>query len=349
MMKRIAVIFGGVSSEYEVSLQSASAVLAHLDKEQWEAIAIGITQKGEWYQYLGTLKGIQEDRWWQQKENLIPALLSTDRQVHGLLLFQNQRIETLWLDAVFPVLHGKNGEDGTLQGLVELAGIPLIGCQTLASALCMDKARAHQLAAASGIETARSIVLSCKKEIPIVKAQLLQLKFPLFVKPVRSGSSFGISRISHEDQLEEALYVAFEHDREVIVEEAINGFEVGCAIMEDQGELIAGEVDEIELTQGFFDYTEKYHLISSSIHCPARLPETERKRIQETAKQLFRLLDCRGFARVDLFYTPEGKIVFNEINTIPGFTAHSRFPSMMRAIGFSLEAVLTHLIREGLR
>lgn len=344
-MKKLAVLFGGDSSEYEISLQSAEAVITHFHVEGWEVVPIAISRAGAWFLYRGDPTLIGKDLWHTQADALIPAIISPDKTVRGCVVFQEEKVQTLRLDAALPMLHGKNGEDGTVQGLIELAGIPLIGCGTLSSALCMDKARSHELAALHGIETARSIVLQ-KNELDRLQEKTKALRYPLYVKPVRAGSSFGISRVEQKDTLLTAVLSALDYDREVIIEENVEGFEVGCALMENGSDWLFGEVDEIELSDGFFDFTEKYQLITSAIHCPARLPKEERERILETAKRLFRILDCRGFARIDLFYTPEGRIVFNEVNTIPGFTAHSRFPSMMKAVGMDLSQVLAHLVSE---
>ncbi len=247
------------------------------------------------------------------------------------------------VDLVFPVLHGRNGEDGTLQGLFELAGIPVVGCGTLSSALCMDKERAHQIVRQAGIEVPKSVTFRRAEMGNALKEAEARLSYPLFVKPVRAGSSFGITKVMSGSELEPAIALAFEYDGQVILEEAVEGFEVGCAIMGDH-RLIVGRVDEIELSEGFFDYTEKYTMKTSRIHMPARVDAWTEKRIQKTALAIYRALGCSGFARVDMFYTPMGGIVFNEVNTIPGFTAHSRYPSMMKGIGLSFGEMLEKLL-----
>ena len=252
----------------------------------------------------------------------------------------------LFQDAAVPVLHGKNGEDGTVQGLFELAGVPVIGCGTLSSALCMDKDRAHQLAALAGIRVPRSHVFHSSDDFSRIAQAAEELGYPVFVKPVRAGSSFGITKVSGPEELPAAMEEAFRHDSAVILEETIPGFEVGCAVMGNE-ELTVGLVDEIALSEGFFNYEEKYTLKTSAIHCPARIPPEKAAEIQAAAKTIYRALDCRVFARVDLFLTPDGEIVFNEVNTIPGFTAHSRYPSMMQGIGISFGELVTRLIELG--
>ncbi len=337
---KIAVLFGGCSTEYPVSLQSAHAVLTHLNRERYQPLAVGITRDGGWFLYTGLWECIASGKWAEDRANCIPCALSPNRDRHELLLL-TQPSRSLAIDALFPVLHGKHGEDGTVQGLAELAGIPLIGCGVLSSALCMDKDRAHKLAALAGIAVPKSVLVR-----PQDRLDGLTLTYPLFVKPVRSGSSFGITRLERPEGLARAVAEAFRHDREVLLEEAVPGFEVGCAVLGNET-LTVGVVDEIELSQGFFDYTEKYTLKTSQIHCPARIPPETAAQIQDAARTVYRALDCRGFARVDFFLTPAGKIVFNEVNTIPGFTAHSRYPAMMAAAGLGFSQLLDRIVSLG--
>ena len=340
--KRIAVIFGGNSTEYEVSLQSAFAVLENINTDKFDIIPIGITRSGEWYYYTGKKEKISNNTWYEDGENLSPVVVSQNRSVRGFLDLSREKYRVIEVDLVFPVLHGKNGEDGTLQGMFELAGIPVVGCDTLSSALCMDKDRAHKLVSLAGITVPKSVTFKrCNRE-KVWKEAEKDFKYPLFVKPVRSGSSFGITKVTEKRELDAAVELAFEHDAEVIIEETVDGFEVGCAVL-GIDELTVGRVDEIELSRGFFDYTEKYTLKSSKIYMPARIDAEEEKRIQEAAVTIYRALGCSGFARVDMFYTPSGEIVFNEVNTIPGFTSHSRYPNMMKGIGLSFAQMLDKL------
>lgn len=343
MRIRLAVLFGGNSTEYEVSLQSAGSVLEHINREKYEVIPIGITREGAWYHYRGKYENIAEDRWKIDEENLTPVVVSCNPAVRGFMEWKHDRLEVLQVDLIFPVLHGKNGEDGTVQGLFQLAQIPVVGCDALSSALCMDKDRAHILVQSAGISVPKSVTFQKYVRYDALKKIEEQLKFPLFVKPVKAGSSFGITKIYEEKELPSAVEKAFEHDDEVIVEEAIEGFEVGCAIMGKET-LIVGRVDEIELSKGFFDFEEKYTLKTSRIHMPARIDADMEKRIQEAAVLIYRTLGCSGFARVDMFLTPSGEIVFNEVNTIPGFTSHSRYPNMMKGIGLSFEKMLDKLL-----
>ena len=341
MKKTIAILFGGHSSEYSVSLESAYSVLCHLDHDKYNIYMIGITKDGKWYHFDGDILDIQNDTWWQHP--LHEVTISPDPTKHALIEMKTDHFILVHIDAIFPILHGKNGEDGTVQGLIALSGIPLIGCSVASSALCMDKYRAHQLVKAAGIKVTRSVLVHNINDFN-VKA----LNFPLFVKPLKAGSSYGISKVVKMEELTKALEYAFNYDNEVIVEEAVEGFEVGCAIIGND-ELTVGEVDEIELSGGFFDYDEKYTLKTSTIHMPARIDEVTARKIQETAKIIYQTLACQNFARVDMFLTPNNEIVFNEVNTIPGFTDHSRFPQMMKGVGFEFSELIDKIVAIGLK
>ncbi|RKI88694.1 D-alanine--D-serine ligase VanG [Parablautia intestinalis] len=339
----IAVIFGGSSSEYNVSLESACSVISNLDKSKYQPVMIGITRQGEWFHFTGDVQEIKYDTWYAGKD-CAPAVLSPGRREHRLFIFcKDGGTDSVPIDVAFPVLHGKNGEDGTVQGMIALAGIPLAGCKVLASALCMDKDRAHKLVETAGICVPRARVFGRKEDIGEIKEFAKETGYPLFVKPVKAGSSFGVTKAGKPDELQEAVKLAFLYDDQIIVEENIDGFEVGCAVLGNES-LTVGEVDEIELSGGFFDFTEKYTLKTSAIHVPARISSRKAREIKETAKAIYKTLGCSGFARVDMFLTPEGKIVFNEVNTIPGFTEHSRYPGMMKAAGYSFTEILEKII-----
>ena len=342
--KTIAVFFGGCSTEHEVSLQSAQAVLNAIDRERYLPLAVGITKKGEWRLFSGSPEQLSDGSW-ERDPSCVPCLLSPDRTCPGLLL-PGPEPRRIPIAAGFPVLHGKNGEDGTIQGLLELSGIPVVGCGTLASALGMDKDKAHRLAALAGVPGPRGTVFRRASDPMEIERAAHALDWPLFVKPIRSGSSFGVSRVTKPEQLAEAVQEAFSHDSEILLEEAVPGFEIGCAVIGNET-LVTGRVDEIELSEGFFNFEEKYTLKTSKIHCPARIPPEKEEEAAQAAKKVYRALGCRGFARVDLFLTPDGRILFNEINTIPGFTSHSRFPTMMKAIGIPFDRLVNRLIELG--
>lgn len=343
--KKIAILFGGCSTEYEVSLQSAYSVIEHLDTEKYEPVMIGLERvTGKWYLYRGGIDQIPEDKWMEQE--CVPVFPSADRTVHGICYLEGDAVRTISLDAALPVLHGKNGEDGTVQGVFELAGVPVIGCGVLSSALCMDKEISHRIVSDAGIKTARSVLLEENVSENEVKKAAMELGYPVFVKPDRAGSSFGITKVTDEEHLMEAVENAFLHDSIVILEETVPGFEVGCAVL-GCDELTVGEIDEIELSDGFFDYTEKYTLKTSKIHVPARISREKSEELKEMAKKIYRLLQCSHFARVDMFLTPDGDIYFNEVNTIPGFTVHSRYPNMLKAAGIPFGEVISRLIEMG--
>ncbi len=371
--KKIAVIFGGNSTEYEVSLQSAFAVLSNINSNDFDIIPVGITRDGEWYHYTGKYNKIPDNTWTEDGNELIPVVVSQNRSVKGLLELVNGMYKTIKINLAFPVLHGKNGEDGTLQGLFELAGIPVAGCGTLSSALCMDKDRAHKIAHLAGISVPKSLKFiipgnkeenrtiksidktnkNCQKDrkktynglTKEIKQKIKEeIGFPVFIKPIHSGSSFGITKVNSKDELDAAIELALLHDTEIIAEEAVNGFETGCAILGND-ELFVGRVDEIELSGNFFDYKEKYTLETSRIYMPARISTETEERIKKAAVTIYKALGCSGFARVDMFLTPSGEIIFNEVNTIPGFTSHSRFPNMMKGAGLSFAAMLDKLVR----
>lgn len=338
----IAVIFGGASSEYGVSLESSYAVITNLDRDKYDPVLIGITKEGQWFYFTGDVDRIKNDSWCNAKD-CVPAVISPNRADHKLLVLRDGGVDSIQIDAAFPVLHGKNGEDGTVQGSLELAGIPVVGCGILASALCMDKDRAHKLTAVAGVRVPRALVLKSKAERDLAVDFARENGYPLYVKPVKAGSSYGVTKVQEPVELQAAVNLAFQYDDQVIIEENIEGFEVGCAVMGNDV-LTVGEVDEIELSSGFFDFTEKYTLKTSAIHVPARVSSEKAAEIKQTGKTIYKALGCSGFARVDMFLTPSGEIVFNEVNTIPGFTEHSRFPGMMKAAGISFGEILDRII-----
>jgi len=340
--KTVAVIFGGYSPEYDVSIQSAHSIISAIDKEKYEVVLIGITRQGKWFRYYGPVRDIPVDNWHRDELLLKKAFISPERG-GGLLEFIDGRAVIVHLDAAFPVMHGRYGEDGTIQGLCELAGIPVVGAASASSALCMDKDRAHKLVSLAGIKVPKSV---CFERVPTegeLIAAARELKLPVYVKPVKAGSSFGISMVESYPDIPGAVEKAFEYDDAVIIEEGVDGFETSCAVV-GNGELSVGRIDEVELSHGFFDYIEKYTPVSSKIHTPARIDGETEKRLQDAAKLIYRTLGCRGYCRIDIFLTKDGEIVFNEANTIPGFTAHSRFPKMMQCAGIEYPELVDMLI-----
>ncbi|MBD2843593.1 D-alanine--D-alanine ligase [Paenibacillus sp. IB182496] len=346
---RVAVLFGGSSNEYEVSLRSAASVIANLDRDRYEVTRIGITREGAWYCYEGEHEAIEADRW-QADARCYPVQLPLGVRESDkyLLVERSGTTEPLPVDVVFPVLHGRYGEDGTLQGLLELAGLPYVGCGVAASAMCMDKAVAQATVRGTGIRTARAVEVRVDEDRETAAARAGGLTYPLYVKPVRSGSSIGMTMARDRSELLEGLDRAFDHDDKVLIEEEVDGFEVGCALLgETEPEL--GVIDEVELAPGgFFDYEEKYSLRTSAIRLPARLDAAVADEVRRAARRIYRALGCRGLARVDLFVTAAGGVVFNEVNTMPGFTAHSRYPRMWAAAGVAFPELLDRIVAAAL-
>jgi D-alanine--(R)-lactate ligase len=337
---RIGIVFGGCSEEHAVSVRSAQEVARHLDLARYEPFYVGIAQDGAWRLCDGPEGAFEAGRG-------RPAVLSPDRGVHGLLVLDRGRYETIRLDVVLPVLHGRLGEDGAIQGLLELAGIPYVGCGVASSAVCMDKALAYVVARGAGISTPRFWTVTASESVDPGR-----FGYPVFVKPARSGSSFGVSRVGRPDELERALETARAYDSKVVIEEAVAGSEVGCAILGDGDDLIAGEVDRITLSHGFFRIHQERDPESGSenatITVPADISPESRSLAQDTAKRIYRALGCAGLARVDMFLTDAGEIVLNEVNTLPGLTSYSRYPRMMAAAGLPLGAVIDRVVASAL-
>lgn len=334
---KVGVIFGGMSEEHDISVKSAREVAAHLAPEKYDPVYLGITKDGAW------LICDSPDGDWQGGD-VLGAVLSPDRGVHGLIVVAPHRVgpdhpRTIRLDLAFPVLHGRYGEDGAIQGLLELAGIPYIGCDIPSSALCIDKSLAYLVAAHAGIATPTFWIL-----LPGDDIDPATLPYPVFVKPARSGSSFGVTKVSAPEELADAIEDARRYDPKVLVEEAVIGSEIGCAILGNDGVLVAGDVDRVALSHGFFrihqESTPETGSENATFIVPADIPAAARALVQDTAKAIYRALGCRGLARVDMFLTDDGTVVLNEVNTMPGMTSYSRYPRMMASAGLSLGDVI---------
>jgi D-alanine---(R)-lactate ligase len=338
---KIAIIFGGCSEEHPISVKSAQEVARNLDTEKYEPFFIGITKSGAWKLCDGP------DANWEAG-NCCPAVLSPDRGVHGLLLLDQGQYETVRLDLGFPVLHGKLGEDGAIQGLLELSGIPYVGCDIQSSALCMDKSLAYIVARSAGIATPKLWTVMANESIDPDR-----LPYPVFVKPARSGSSFGVTKASRKEELMGAVETARQYDSKVLIEEAVVGREVGCAILGERYGLAAGEVDQVCLSHGVFRIHQEDEPESgsenSSVIVPADISAEARSLVQETAKVVYRALGCRGLARVDMFLRGDGTVVLNEVNTLPGMTSYSRYPRMMAAAGLPLSEVIDRIVSLALK
>ncbi|MFG3340870.1 D-alanine--(R)-lactate ligase [Glycomyces sp. NPDC048151] len=327
---QIGIVFGGRSEEHPVSVKSAREVAESLDPAKYEPYWIGITEDGAWRLCDGPGPGWEDGR---------PAVISPDRTRPGLLVLDER--ETIRLDVVLPVLHGKLGEDGAIQGLLELSGIPYVGCDVQSSALCMDKTLTYLVVREAGIAVPDFWTLDAdeKPEKP--------LPYPVFVKPARSGSSFGVTKVTREADLAEAIATARRYDAKVLIEAAVDGSEIGCAVL-GNGELFASEVDRVALSHGFFRIHQEDAPETGSENAafivPADIPSDSRALVRETAKAVYRALGCRGLARVDLFLKPDGTVVLNEVNTMPGLTSYSRYPRMMAASGLPLAEVVDRMV-----
>lgn len=345
---KLAVIFGGKSSEYPVSLHSTASLLRQINRERYELHTIGISKEGDWFLYHGSIDDLEHDHWLSHPDNQPIGLACTDKH-HGFFILHEDKVnEPMEIDCVFPVLHGKNGEDGTLQGMLELMQIPYVGCGHMSSAICMDKEMTHIVCERANVPCAPYMAVyeqSVTDEKALYQEAADKLKVPFFLKACNAGSSFGVHKVHDFDEFTVALKDAFYHDGKgkVILEATIEGFEIGCAVMGND-ELFVGSVDEIEIGQEFFDYEGKYEMRDSAIYCPARISKELFQEAQQLAKRAYRAMNCKGMTRVDMFVTKEHTIVFNELNTIPGFTATSRYPTMMKEAGIAFPDLIDRLI-----
>ncbi len=353
---RVAVVFGGRSSEHAISCVSAGSVLAHLDRERFEVLPVGITGAGAW------VLGVDDPAALRISGRRLPAVddggaplaLPGDPTVGGLVRLGPDRAGELLgeVDVVFPVLHGPFGEDGTIQGLLELAGVPYVGAGVLASAAGMDKEFTKKLLAADGLPVGRAVVLR-PGTATLTPVQRAGLGLPVFVKPARAGSSVGITRVTAWPELDAAIGVARQHDPKVLVEAAVVGREIECGVLEHpDGSVHASLPAEIRLVGAgasgtvpdFYDFEAKYLDDVCEFDIPAKLDDRLAERVREMAVAAFTALDCQGLARVDFFVAPDGAVVVNEVNTMPGFTPISMFPRMWAVTGVDYPALLATLV-----
>lgn len=342
----VAVIFGGANSEHEVSRRSATSILENIDRDRYNVVMVGITKKGQWYYYTGKVEDIVDGAWENSKEKF-SAVISPDPTHHGLLVLKENGWEVINIDVIFPVMHGKNAEDGTIQGLFEIAGIPYVGCGVGASSNCMDKDIAHIILESGGIKTAKWLALT-KRDLEnfeeTEKKVWEKLGCPVFVKPANAGSSVGVSKARNSEELKKALEDALVHDKKVVVEEFIKGTEVECAVMGNE-DPFAPAVGELEIRSEFYDYDSKYINDSTIIHIPARISEESAEKIKKTAVKAYKVLGCRGLTRVDFFLCENGEAILLEPNTMPGFTSISMYPKLMMEGGMTYSEVIDNLIR----
>ena len=342
--KRVAVIMGGKSSEHEVSLVSAATVVENIDKDLYDVILIGITKEGIWKE-IESMESVKDGSWLNKGRQV---LLVHDTGSKELLFREGNRVEPVHVDVMFPVLHGLNGEDGTIQGMFEMAGIPYVGCGVIASSCSMDKFYTKIIADSVNVRQAGYVGLrrrDLKNMDDAVRRVEAQLDYPVFVKPSNAGSSQGVSRADDREQLEKALRLAAEHDSKILVEETIIGRELECAVLGGHGETKASGVGEILAADEFYSYDAKYNNEESKTVVNPDLPEGTEEEIRRYAVDIFNALDGYGLSRVDFFLTDEGnEVVFNEINTIPGFTSISMYPMLWEEQGIDKKTLVQKLI-----
>lgn len=342
--KKIAVLFGGQSSEHEVSCRSVVTIINSINKEHYDIFILGITKDGQWLK-IDSVDDIINDTW---RESKITAVLSPDAGQRGILILDGNQVELQKIDVIFPVLHGKNGEDGTVQGLMELAKIPYVGCDVLASAVSMDKLYTKIIADTLNISQADYVGVR-KEELRDMQEVIARiegkLSYPVFVKPSNAGSSRGVSKAHNREELEEGLMLAAEHDRKILIEETIIGREIECAILGGREPKASG-IGEILAAADFYDYEAKYHNAESKTVISPDLPREITEEIRKTALKVFQAVDGFGLARVDFFLEKDtNRVVFNEINTLPGFTNISMYPMLWEEKGISRKELVEKLIQ----
>ncbi len=351
LKKKICVIFGGESTEYEISLRSATSIINELDKEKYDIMTVGITRGGKWKEYTGNVENIICDRWYDDR--LKDVSVDLGGADGALIVYGNGKLEKVKIDCAFLGLHGANGEDGTVQGMLKLAHIPYTGPDMLTSCLGMDKAYTKIMLESAGIDQAKWVTVNDydRDEImkKVVDAEEI-LGYPMFVKPANAGSSIGIGKAKNRDELMSAIDNAFKFDRRIIIEEFLSGREVECAVMGKRGVVRVSCVGEIKAANEFYDYEAKYSdKVESKLIIPAEFKDGIEKRIKETAKKAFIALDGKGYSRVDFFVNEDdGTVKLNEINTLPGFTSISMFPKLFMHEGFSYAEILDRLIEIGM-
>ncbi len=340
--KNVLVLFGGRSSEHEVSCVSATTVISNMDREAYEIYIVGITKEGRWV-LVDSIEEIQDGSWVNSKRQ---AVLSPDTTEKALYVTENGNLTKIRIDVAFPVLHGLNGEDGTVQGLFELAGIPYVGCGVLASAVSMDKLYTKIIVDTLGISQARYVGVYKNeiKDVAVYGKIEKTLGYPVFIKPSNAGSSRGVSKAANREELIAGLAEAANHDRKILVEETIYGRELECAVLGDS-DVAASGIGEVLAAAEFYDYEAKYHNAESKTVISPKLPAGKEEEIREAAVKIFKAVDGQGLSRVDFFLENEtNRVIFNEINTLPGFTSISMYPMLWGAKGIDKPALISRLL-----
>ncbi|MBD9513813.1 D-alanine--D-alanine ligase [Pseudomonas sp. PDM22] len=343
---RVGVIFGGRSAEHEVSLQSAKNIVDALDRERFEPVLVGIDKEGRWH-----LNDASD--YLLNQEN--PALIALNRSNRELAVVpgkaEQQLVETGsrqlldHVDVIFPIVHGTQGEDGCLQGLLRMADIPFVGSDVLGSAICMDKDVSKRLLRDAGIAITPFVTLTRANaaRTPFAEAQR-KLGLPLFIKPANMGSSVGVSKVEDEAAYDEAVRLALAFDDKVLVESAVKGREIECAVLGNEQPIASG-CGEIVVGSGFYSYDSKYiDEDAAKVVVPADIPAQASERIRQLAVDAFLTLECSGLARVDVFLTETGEVLINELNSLPGFTRISMYPKLWQAAGMTYSELVSRLI-----
>ena len=345
-MTKLCVIFGGKSSEHEVSCKSAYNILKNLDKEKYEIIKFGITKTGATWLYRGDDESLLDGSW--EHHDCYPCVISHCPKTEGLLLLTDGKAEKIKVDVFFPVLHGKNGEDGTIQGVFELAQIPYVGNGVTGSALCMDKIFTKNILECAGIPVTPGFYVT-KKEAEdysaINEKITASFDYPVVVKPSNAGSSVGVSLVETEDELKDALKIAVAEDRRILIEKKMNIRELECAVLGNHEEAKASVLGEVITTEKMYDYNTKYENAETKTQIPAIIEEEISDKIRTLAVKAFLACDCTGLARVDFFVDKDTKEIYlNEINTLPGFTNISMYPMLWGATGIEYSDLLDKVI-----
>ena len=346
--KVVAVLFGGQSSEHDISKMSASTIISNMDQDKYYIMPVYITRDGRWMLYDGPVENIKNGNW---EKYATSAILSPDTEHRGLLRIVGDKVKKIPVDVVFSVLHGKGGEDGTIQGLLELSKIPYVGCGVLASSMAMNKAYTKIVVDTIGVAQASHTVVY-KHELRDSLQDCMdrveeKCGYPCFVKPANAGSSVGVTKAENRKELEKSLEIAANEDSTIVIEEAIKGREVECAVLGND-EVSASVVGEVLAAAEFYDYDAKYNNKESRTVIPALLDSNISEEIRQDAIKIFKALDGKGLSRVD-FFVQEGtdKVIFNEINTLPGFTSISMYPMLFEEAGVSLGELIDELIELG--
>ena len=348
----LLILFGGKSSEYEISLISASSIISNADREKYDLITVGITKDGDWYNFEGNVGQIKDGSWCADTSALEPAMISTSMSDHSLIIFKKDgSVEKKPVDVIFPVMHGAYSEDGTIQGLLQMSGIPFVGCKCATSAIGMDKGYTKMILKGVGVHMARSIVINAamiERGFPQIMDRCEQMSpYPLFVKPANAGSSVGASKVTARDRLLPAMYEAAKYDSKIVVEEFIKGKECEVAVM-GKTRYIASTVGEIVAGSEFYDYDTKYSSNSpASYNIPASIREDTQMTIRRIATQICSVLGVEGLSRVDFFVRKRGneeEVIFNEINTMPGFTEISMYPKLFIHDGMTYSGIIDRLV-----